>query len=187
MSYHIADQPTESSLRSYVVRPSVPLMAFMVGGAWLAWPWFAFNAVAMGSPTRKQEIGLVAGAFAATAVLAAILIALVEHHVIPVEGIGLRVAVLAIMTFKLAATYYMQTVQERTFHIYEYYKGQIRSAERVTLVARLLRGVVLGLIDHPLWVIIVASSVSWLGAARLLGLSTGLWGGVLGGLLGAGW
>lgn len=185
MSYQIADQPTESSLRNYVVRPSVPLLAFMLGGAWLSWPWFAFNAVAMGSPTRKQEIGIVAGAFAATAALAMVLIALVERELIPVEGMPLRLAILAIMTFKLAATYYMQTVQERTFHIYEYYKGPIRPAERGMFVARLLRGVVIGLIDHPLWVIIVAS-LGASGVGDIVGLSTGLWGGVLGAVLGAG-
>ena len=60
MTYQIADEPIETSLRAYVVRPSAPLMAIMLGGAWLSWPWFAFNAIAMGSPTRRKEIGLCA-------------------------------------------------------------------------------------------------------------------------------
>lgn len=173
MSYQIADQPTESTLRHYVVRPSAPLLAMMVGGAWIAWPWFAFNAIAMGSPTKKREIGLCAAAFAITGVLAAILIALVDHEVIPAQGMPVRFALLAIVTFKLGISYYIATVQDRTFGIYEYYGGPIRAARPVLSAAYLLRGVVIELIDHPLWWIIVAS-----------GAAAGLWYGTWGGLLG---
>jgi hypothetical protein len=179
MSYQIADQPVESSLRHYVVRPSAPLLAAMVAGAWLAWPWFAFNAIAMGSPTRRRELGLCAAAFVITGVLAAILIALVEHEVIPIEGMPLRFALLAIVTFKLGISYYIATIQGRTFAIYEYYGGPIRPANRISSAGWILRGIVINLIDHPLWVIIVAS-----GAAA--GLWHGTWGGALGYLVGAG-
>ncbi|HEY0194071.1 MAG TPA: hypothetical protein VGC42_23295 [Kofleriaceae bacterium] len=179
MSYQIADQPTESSLRAYVVRPSMPLLAAMLAGAWLAWPWFAFNAIAMGSPTRKRELGLCAAAFAITGALALILIALVRREIIPVEGMPLRFALLAIVTFKLGISYYLATIQGRTFAIYEYYGGPIRDANRVLGAGRILRFVVINLIDHPLWIIIVAS-----GAAA--GLWHGTWGGLLGELV-AGW
>ena len=175
MTYQIADEPIESSLRSYVVRPSAPLIAMMVGGAWIAWPWFAFNAVAMGSPTRRKELGLCAAAFVTTGVLAAILIALVDHEIIA-GRLAIRLAVLAIVTFKLGITYYIATLQGRTFTVYEYYGGPIRPAGRVLSAAWILRGVVINLIDHPLWVIIVAS-----GAAG--GLWHGTWGGLVGYLM----
>ena len=54
MTYQIADQPIDSSLRDHVVRPGAPLLAVMLCGTWLAWPWFAFNAIAMGSPFGLQ-------------------------------------------------------------------------------------------------------------------------------------
>lgn len=155
MSYQIADEPVETSLRSYVVRPGAPLLAAMLAGAWLAWPWFAFNAIAMGSPTRRKEIALCVAALAGTAALGAILLALLDTGVLP-RGVPLRLAVLGVVAFKLAITYHISSVQSRTFHVYEYYGGPVRSAGRILGAAILLRGFVIGLVDHPLWIIIVA-------------------------------
>lgn len=155
MSYQIADEPGTTSLGHLVVRPSAPLLASMLCGAWLAWPWFAFNAIAMGSPTRRKEIAMCAAAFAGTAVLALILLALARWEVI--ESLtALRLAVLGIVTWKLGMTYWICNVQSRTFHVYEYYGGRIRAATTVMVTGMLARGFVLGLIDDPLWLIIVA-------------------------------
>jgi hypothetical protein len=165
MSYQIADEPIETSLRAYVVRPGAPLLALMLAGAWLSWPWFAFNAIAMGSPTRRKELALCAAAVLGTGVLGALVIALARADIIT-EGMPLRLAVLAIVTFKLAITYYISMVQDRTFHVYEYYGGPVREAGRVLTAGYLLRGLVIGLSDDPLWIIIVAG-----------GVADGLWGG----------
>ncbi len=167
MSYQIADEPVETSLRSYVVRPSAPLLAAMLAGAWLAWPWFVFNAIAMGSPTRRKEIALCAAALGGTAALGAILLALLDAGILP-RGVPLRLAVLAVVTFKLAITYHISAVQSRTFHVYEYYGGPVRSAGRILGAAFVLRGFVIGLVDHPLWIIIVAGGIP--------GAHAGLWG-----------
>lgn len=164
MTYQIADEPVETSLRGYAVRPSMPLLAIMLAGAWLAWPWFAFNAIAIGSPTRRKEIALCAAAFAGTAVLGAIVIALFDAGVLP-EGVPLRLAVLGVVTFKLAITYHISAVQSRTFQVYEYYGGPVRNASRLLGASVLARGFVIGLIDHPLWVIIVAGGVPGVHAA----------------------
>ncbi len=158
MSYQIADEPHETSLGAYVVRPGVPLMAAMVAGSWLSWPWFAFNAIAMGSPTKKKEIALVIAAFVGTAVLGAIVIALVRGGILP-DGIPARLAILAIATFKLGMTYYISTVQERTFHVYQYYGGSVRNAAAVISLGYYLRTLVIGLSDDPLWIIIVAGGI----------------------------
>ena len=155
MTYQIADEPIDTQLGSYVVHPSAPLLAIMLAGAWLSWPWFAFTAIAMGSPTRRREIALCAAAFAGTGALAAIAIALIQRGVIP-DGAPIRLTVLAIVTFKLGMTYYISIVQDRTFHVYEYYGGTVRDARRVLAAGWLLRGLVVGLSDHPLWIIIVA-------------------------------
>jgi hypothetical protein len=167
MTYQIADEPIETSLRSYVVRPSMPLLATMLAGAWLAWPWFAFNAIAMGSPTRRKEIALCAAAFAGTAVLGAIVIALFDAGILP-KGAPVRLAELGVVTFKLTISYHIAAVQSRTFHVYEYYGGPVRNAGRILGASILVRGFVIGLVDHPLWVIIVAGGVP--------GLHAGLWG-----------
>jgi hypothetical protein len=158
MTYQIADQPLDTSLRDYVVRPSVPLLAAMVCGAWLAWPWFAFNAIAMGSPTRRKEIALCAAAFAGTAVLAAIVIALFDAGLLP-PGAPVRLAVLAIVAFKLSISYYIELVQSRTFHVYQYYGGPVRNAGRLIAAGWIVRGFVIGLSDHPLWIIVVSGAL----------------------------
>jgi len=158
MSYQIADEPTETTLGKYVVRPSMPLLAAMVAGSWLSWPWFAFNAIAMGSPTKKKELLLVAGAFVGTAVLAMIVLALVRAGILP-PGIPTRLAVLAIVTFKLVMSYYISIVQERTFHVYQYYGGSVWNPSIVLTLGYYLRSVVIGISDDPLWIIIVAGGI----------------------------
>lgn len=170
MSYQIADQPLDSTYRDYVVRPSLPLFSIMLCGAWMAWPWFAFNAIAIGSPTRRKEIALCVAAFAGTAVLGAVLLALVDAGVLP-QGMPLRLALLAVTAFKLAITYHIAMVQERTFHVYEYYGGPVRNAGRIISAGWLVRGLVLGLSDNPLWIIIVDGGLGGLDG----GLSRALW------------
>ena len=164
MTYQIADEPIETSLRAYVVRPSAPLLAIMVGGAWLSWPWFAFNAIAMGSPTKRKEIALCIAAFIGTAVLAQLVITLSRAGIIP-PGTGEQIALLGVTTFKLTITYYISVLQERTFHVYEYYGGPVRGAGWVLSAGYWVRGLVIGVSDDPLWIIIVAG-----GAGGVAGL-----------------
>ncbi|HSK05428.1 MAG TPA: hypothetical protein VK932_29465 [Kofleriaceae bacterium] len=158
MSYSIADEPIESSRRHLVVDPSAPLLAEMVCGSWLSLPWFAFNAIAMGSPTRRKEIALCVLTLAVTTVLGATVLALREIGVIESRTV-LRFAILGIVTWKLAMAYAIHTLQARTFHVYEYYGGPVRSASAVISTGWLLRDVVLGLSDDPLWEIIVSGLV----------------------------
>lgn len=157
-AYHIADEPLETSLSAYVVRPQVPLAAAMFAGAWLAWPWFAFNAIAMGSPTRKKEVALCAGAFAGTLVLAVVLVALVRTGVIT-SSLWWRLGLTAIVAFKLTMSYYISTVQERTFHVYQYYGGKLTSGRVALIGGYLAREIVLGLVAGPVWAIIVSGAI----------------------------
>lgn len=158
MPYAIADEPIESSRRHLVVDPSAPLLAEMVCGSWMSLPWFAFNAIAMGSPTRRKEIALCVLTLAVTTVLGATVLALREIGVIESRTV-LRFAILGIVTWKLAMAYAIHTLQARTFHVYEYYGGPVRSASAVISTGWLLRDVVLGLSDDPLWEIIVSGLV----------------------------
>lgn len=158
MTYAIADEPVESSLRDYAVHPNAPLLATMLCGAWLAWPWFAFNAIAMGSPTRRREVALCGAAFAATFALAGIVLVLFHYGAIP-DGAPLRLALLAITTCKVAFSYQLAVIQERTFHVYEYYGGTVRDAQRVIAAGWVISGFVIGLIDHPLWIIVVSGGL----------------------------
>ena len=61
-AYTIPDEPRASPFNHLVVRPNGPLLAAMLCGGWMTWPWFAFNSIAMGSPTRKKELAMCAAA-----------------------------------------------------------------------------------------------------------------------------
>lgn len=158
MSYSIADEPAETPWTKYVVDPSAPLLAAMVCGAWLALPWFAFNAIAMGSPTQRREIGLCVLTAVVTAVLAVGVIALRERGAIESLTV-LRFCFLGITAWKLGMAYVIQSMQERTFHVYEYYGGPVRSSGAALGAGYMLSGFVIGLIDDPVWEIIVSGGI----------------------------
>jgi hypothetical protein len=155
MSYAIPDEPRPTGLGHLVVRPSAPLFASMVAGAWMAWPWFVLNAIAMGSPTRRKEIAICLAAFAGTVMLAVAFVLLHERGVI-VGRTRIRLALLAISSWKLVTAYWIHNLQSRTFHVYEYYRGEVRNPARILMIGAFLRTLVLGAFDSDLWVIIVA-------------------------------
>jgi hypothetical protein len=155
MSYVIPDEPRPSGLRAWACRPSAPLLAGMVAGAWLAWPWFAVNSIALGSPTRRKELALCAAAVGGTVLLAIALVVLHDRGVI-VGRTAIRLSLLAIATWKLTMAYAVNQLQSRTFDVYTYYGGVVRNPARVLLVGAALRSFVLGAFDSDLWIIIVA-------------------------------
>src|ERR1051326_4685747 len=103
-TYAIPDEPQRSRWANYVFRPTAPLLATMVAGSWLAPPRFAFNAVAMGSPTRRGEIQLCLVGFAGTVVLAFATVMLLDRGLL--GDTSLRLLLLAISTWKLSIAYY---------------------------------------------------------------------------------
>ena len=92
---------------------------------------------------------------AVTIVLGAVVLALRESGVIESVTV-LRFAILGIVTWKLAMARAIYTLQARTFHVYEYYGGPVRSATYAITTGWMLRDLVLGLSDDPLWTIIVS-------------------------------
>lgn len=121
--YQIADEPAPSTLARYAVNPLYPMLAAMFAGVWLAWPWFAFNSFAIGSPTRRAELAwLVAGLLVPPAVGWALIVAVGEGSLPSAAGpyVGLSVIVL-----KLVAVYAVFLLQSRTIEIYEYYGGKL--------------------------------------------------------------
>lgn len=155
MSYLIADEPHETSLSAYACRPDAPLLAMMMCGSWLAWPWFIFNSLALGSPTKRKEIGLSLLAIAGSAALGWGVLALLGAGIIKI-GAPFKLCVLAISAFKLTIAYRISTIQSRTFHVYEYYGGTVRNSAAVISTGWYVRSVVFALSDDPLWHIIIA-------------------------------
>ncbi len=121
--YQIADEPAPSKLARYAVNPLYPMLAAMLAGVWFAWPWFAFNSFAIGSPTRRTEIAwLVAGLIVPPAVGTALILAR-DADLLPAAA-GPYGGLLVVVT-KLIVVYAVFLLQSRTIEIYEYYGGKL--------------------------------------------------------------
>jgi hypothetical protein len=136
-SYRLPDEPRPGRLERLVSDPIWPLFATMLAGAWLGLPWFAFNAFALGSPTRWRELAwAMAAALGAGALLVAAML-LVNREIVP-RWAGHYLGLLPI-AWKLGISYWLLTSQRRAFALWEHYGGQARRGVMV-LVAGMLLG-----------------------------------------------
>ena len=85
-TYRIADEPTPGRLAGLVVNPFWPLLGAMLGGFWLALPWFALNAAALGSATRRREWAYLAGGMAVSAALGGALLYAAGAELLPLRA-----------------------------------------------------------------------------------------------------
>ena len=156
--YVVPDEPKRSRFNHLAVSPNAPLLAAMMCGAWMMWPWFALNAIAIGSPTRKREVMVSAVGAAGTIVLAALVAALLEGGYLESKT-AIRLVVLGVATWKLSLAYYLSVIQGRTFAVYRYYGGIVRNATYVIVAGYYVRKVLLGMTDDPFWIIILLGGV----------------------------
>ena len=95
----------------------------MLAGVWFAWPWFAFNSFAVGSPTRRAELAwLAAGLFVPAGVGMALLMAREAGWLPQLSPPYVGVVVIVL---KLVVVYAVFLLQSRTIEIYEYYGGKL--------------------------------------------------------------
>jgi hypothetical protein len=119
MSYAIADDPVETSLRRYASRPMVAIYALIVAGSWLAWPWFAFNSFALGSATKRRELALLAISIVGSIALAWGIFELLSLGVIHV-GTQLLLARLGVATFKVVLACKIAALQRDAVLVHSY-------------------------------------------------------------------
>jgi hypothetical protein len=149
--YNIVDEPVGGS-RGLVVRPYLVLLGAMLGGAWLAWPWFVYNSIAMSSPTRDREILLVgAGAFGSLLISMGIL-HLIEDGLIGVPTF--RYLLIVVIVWKLAFAYAVTNLQLRCFDLYEYFGHPVQNGIYVVICGFIVRGTVVTLFDSNLWTLV---------------------------------
>ncbi|MEM9192000.1 MAG: hypothetical protein AAGF12_22695 [Myxococcota bacterium] len=154
VGYHIVDEPRAGKFSRLVVNPFWPLLALMLGGAWIAWPWFVFNGVAMGTATKLREYALVAVAVLSSFILGLLIIALYPDAELEAEG--WRWALVGLRVMKLAFAYWLFVLQERSIGLHRYFGGPVRNGVAILIAAVLLRPFVLKLVDSDLWVLVMA-------------------------------
>jgi hypothetical protein len=134
--YTILDEPRPGPLGNLVVSPLWPFLALMLCSSLLGWAWFLFNGIAMGSPSKGKEWGLVAAGVAGTAALGFGGYHLIEGGMLAAERapyVGI-----AITVWRVGVGYWLHHVQSRTFEIHEYYGGVVRTGLPVVVVGFLI-------------------------------------------------
>ena len=142
-TYTIADEPRPAALNHLTVSPLWPLFAVMFGGGWLAFPWFAFNGHAMGSPYRRREV-LLAALGLITPMLAIALLSMSIGEVGD-DWLERNMAYIHLVRFTLQVgfAYWLYVLQARTFGIYTYYGGVARNGLFVIILGYFIRGPVI--------------------------------------------
>ena len=145
-AYRIADEPRPGGLAHLVVDPIWPMFAMMFGGAWIAFPWYIFNGIAMGSPTLKKEIALGIAGFIGAALIFIALVSLGVSGVIPKSLIPYGAVTLII--WKLGITYWLYATQAATFGIYTYFGGIARNGIIIVFLSSIMRPRVLNAVSE---------------------------------------
>lgn len=156
MTYRIDDEPAPGRLQQIAVRPLWPLLGVMLGGAWLAWPWFVVNGVAVGSPTLRREIAWVVGGFVGTAGLIASIFYLLNTGRLPEAGFAY--ALISVVVWKLLVSYRLYMLQARTFELYRYFGGTVKNGLMVAVAALFVEPRLLGLLQdagHYFWILLL--------------------------------
>ncbi|MCB1042443.1 MAG: hypothetical protein KDC35_05880 [Acidobacteria bacterium] len=126
MTYHIADEPKPSGLAHLAVHPLWPLFGVMFAGTWLAWPWFAFNGFAVGSPTKWRELtAVIIGWLCSVVILFAIIFA--EHSKLLTSDVGRWVFLITKDIWIITVSYWIFTTQTRTIELFQYTGGKLRN------------------------------------------------------------
>lgn len=155
-SYVIEDEPVSGgpTRQRLIVEPLWPLLAVMLAGVWIGWPWLLFNAIALGAAQWRQQARLLLIGLVGTALLAGLIVALLEARVIT-RIVELRVALLAVTVWKLGITYRVQAMQLGTVELYRHYGGTPRSGGGVLVLAMLLSPALFGWVKDLFWIIIL--------------------------------
>lgn len=155
--YRIDDEPQPGTLAKFAVSPLWPLLGLMMGGAWLGLPWFLFNSIAVGSPTRVRETALVAVSLVGSVLIGLLLIWLVRSGFIGSHA-GVEYALLVLLIWKLAIGYVLYIQQNATVELYQYYGGVLNKFGLLVVLAGAfyVRKLVLGAVPAQLWYLVMS-------------------------------
>ncbi|MBK8263409.1 MAG: hypothetical protein IPK80_18950 [Nannocystis sp.] len=157
--YRLVDEPDlgeNARWRRFAVDPGWPMLGLMLAGAWAAWPWFWLNGQALGSPTRARERLWIAAGVGGSAAGGLLLLALLAAGVLR-GAVALQLGLLVITAWKLGVATLIFKKQAAALPRLIEAGGEAQSGVGALLLAIFVgRALVLGLVDGPLWWIIVS-------------------------------
>jgi hypothetical protein len=143
--YALPDEPSPSRLDRWVVDPMWPFFGLMLGGLWLALPWYVFNGMALGSPTRGRETLALA-----TAAIGSALLALAIFYAAGsgwLEGVGVRLSLLSLTLLKLGMGFAVYSLQSRSFELWQHFGGVPRNGILLAVAGVFIEPRLFALID----------------------------------------
>lgn len=141
--YRIIDEPRPGLLAQAAVRPYWPLLATMLGGAWIGIPWLVINGLAVGSSRRWQLVLVGLGGLVGAVLLALGIVVLASTDVLT-SRMGIQLGMLVLMVWKFGIAYVLYVMQSRDVDLFEYYRGTVRNGLFIVVAAFFLRSHVLG-------------------------------------------
>ncbi|MFK3795194.1 MULTISPECIES: hypothetical protein [unclassified Pseudomonas] len=155
--YRIEDEPRPGPLAKWAVSPFWPLLGMMLGGAWLGLPWFVFNSIAVGSPTRVREWCLAGAALVGSVIIGWALMQLAGSGYLATQA-QVQYALLVLVVWKLTIGYLLYMQQNQTIEIYQYYGGELnRFGLPLALIGGfVLKGAVVKFLPYTLWYLVVS-------------------------------
>ena len=120
-TYEIIDEPRPGALSRFTVNPFWPLLSSMVGGAFFGWMWFFLNGVALGSPTRRQELLITILGFLAYFVAMFSMIFLVQSD--SIAWLSHDYTRILLVAIGLIPSYWLFLKQSVAFELYQYFGG----------------------------------------------------------------
>lgn len=153
-TYRIVDEPAPGALGHLTVNPIWPLLALMLCGGWLAWPWFVINAFALGSPAKLKETALVALGIVGTLVLTLALFGAFDAGMLDMKSV--RYAALVFPVWKIGIGYFIYLSQASSFGIYEYYGGLVRPGIVIVVLGYVLRSYVIDAVPSDYLIFLAA-------------------------------
>ena len=140
--YRIPDEPRPGPLAEWAVNPFWPLLAMMLGGAWIGLPWFLFNGYAIGSATFTKEA--VITVLTPVVAVALLFLGLVVMQSADWPQRALNYIIVFVTAAKLGGGYWLYSTQSPSFEIYEWFGGKVRQGMILAIVASVARSYVVG-------------------------------------------
>ena len=151
--YAIVDEPRPGALQQWVVNPLWPFFALMFAGAWLALPWFAFNALALGSATRRREWLVVL--LTTPLKLGLFFFLLMLHRKLGLPDGAMRYHMTVVTALSLGLGYWLFNLQQPSFALYQYFDGPVRNGVFLVLGGALVHEQVMKLLGGGwLWLLV---------------------------------
>ncbi|MFO0613552.1 MAG: hypothetical protein U0414_13225 [Polyangiaceae bacterium] len=139
--YKIPDEPEPSAVSHFTADVHWIVTAGMIGGNWLAAPWFAFNAYAVGSATRRREYALALALPVTTMLVGMALRAAVLHFQWPSRVVAY--GALVVFALKFTLLYELQRRQAVSVGVHTYLGRKKLNGAALVAAGYLLRSVVI--------------------------------------------